>query len=210
MANFAAPDTGSVANRTGRKMRDKAVNHSDNYWQQFLKGDDEAFNNLYDQYIDRLAAWGLRYSRDKELVKDTIQELFVDIYTYRKKLRADVNVDAYLFVSLRRHLMRQLKGADALTYSEDVLNLMAESGVEEDTEQRTIRMEADRELMAILEKEVNDLPSRQQEVLQLRYTSRLSYDAVSKIMKIPVPTCRTLLNRALRQLRRRMKESFLA
>lgn len=186
-----------------KRMRGETIDTIKQYWRQFLKGDDEAFKGLYDQYVDTLFGWGCRYCNDEETIKDCIQELFMDLYTYRRKLRAETDIDAYLFVSFRRKLAKQLKKSrilQTLTTTITVDQLIAE-----DTEQETIRAEENQQLMATLEKEVIGLPSRQQEVLFLRYTSELSYDSVSKIMKIPIPTCRTLLSRALRQLRKRMR-----
>jgi len=167
-----------------------------------VNGDDEAFKGLYDHYIDTLFGWGCRYCRDEETIKDCIQELFVDLYTYRRKLRAETDIDAYLFVSFRRKLAKQLKKNHVQLLT---AYIAAEQLTEEDHQQKTIRAEEGQQLMAVLKKEVIELPSRQQEVLFLRYTSELSYDSVSKIMKISIPTCRTLVSRALRQLRKRLK-----
>ncbi|PPL02819.1 RNA polymerase sigma factor, sigma-70 family [Parapedobacter indicus] len=190
-----------------KRMRGEIVDTIKQYWRHFLNGDDEAFKRLYDHYIDTLFGWGCRYCRDEETIKDCIQELFVDLYTYRKRLCAETDIDAYLFVSFRRKLAKQLKRSrDLQTVNENfAVEQLVEQLIEEDVEQETIREEESRRLMAALKKEVVELPSRQQEVLFLRYTSELSYDSVSKIMKIPIPTCRTLLSRALRQLRKRMK-----
>ena len=167
-----------------------------------MNGDDEAFKGLYDHYIDMLFAWGYRYCKDEEAIKDSIQELFVDLYTYRRKLRVETDIDAYLFVSFRRKLAKQLKKSHIPIRPE---HIVAEQLMEEDPQQKAIRAEEGQQLRAVLQKEVTELPSRQQEVLFLRYTSELSYASVSKIMKIPVPTCRTLVSRALRQLRKRLK-----
>ncbi|MFC3198801.1 RNA polymerase sigma factor [Parapedobacter deserti] len=183
-------------------IRDEAIDTISQYWKQVINGDDRAFRALYDHCIDKLYHWGSVCCNDPEVVKDSIQELFVDLYTYRRKLRPETDVYAYLYVSLRRKLNKQRKKVRALrAMDEHLLTIDAE----EDIERQTVRREEYDQRLALLRKEVVELPSRQREVLFLRYTSGLSYDAVSKIMKIPIPTCRTLLSRALRQLRQRIK-----
>ena len=79
-------------------------------WQQFLLGDHDAFSWLYNEYVQMLFRYGLRFTSDSELIKDCIQELFVTIYKNRKRLGTPpVNVKVYIFVSLRDNLFHALE-----------------------------------------------------------------------------------------------------
>ena len=83
------------------------MTHSDpdhDTWLRFISGDSDAFSDLYDQYADVLYAFGMRYSTDRDLVKDCIHDLFIDLHGYRKNLAQEVNVKFYLLKSLRRKL----------------------------------------------------------------------------------------------------------
>lgn len=178
------------------------------YWKRFVDGDDDAFERLYTAYVDRLFDWGLGYCGDRDLVKDCIQDLFTDLYLYRERLSPDANVWSYLLVSFRRLLNKSLKNLPI--HCQIAETLSTQELIEISDEERLISREEEARLRAKLKKEIVSLPSRQQEVLLLRYASQLSYDAVSKVMNISVPTCRTLLSRAIKHLRMRMntKGSF--
>ena len=49
--------------------------HIDSLWKRFLKGDDRAYTELYNLYIDDLFAYGMHFTTNRESVKDCIQEV---------------------------------------------------------------------------------------------------------------------------------------
>lgn len=171
-----------------------------NLWTSFVNGDGEALNLLYKQYVDVLYAFGLRFTDDAELVKDGIQDLFVDLFKYRKTLAPEVNVKSYLFTSLKRKICLVLKKKAAeVNHSFEIPFLL--SGNIED---QIIDDENQSELLRKLNKQLELLPSRQKEALYLRFNSELEYEEIAAIMDISLETCRTLVYRAVKQLRERM------
>lgn len=65
-------------------------------WQQFGAGDAQALGALADQFYRPLLNYGLRLSPDRELLKDLLQELFMDLWARRQTLAQPDNVKAYL------------------------------------------------------------------------------------------------------------------
>ena len=78
--------------------------HIDSLWKRFLKGDDRAYTELYNLYIDDLFAYGMHFTTNRESVKDCIQEVFISLYKDRSKQRKVNNIKSYLFVSLKNEL----------------------------------------------------------------------------------------------------------
>ena len=62
------------------------------------------FTTLYNRHIDNLFAFGSRFSTDRELLKDCIQDVFVKLYTKRDALHEVDNLESYLYVSLRTRI----------------------------------------------------------------------------------------------------------
>ena len=80
-----------------------------NSWRSMAEGDNRSFLLLYHTYYQALFCYGFSLSVDRELTKDCIQELFVEIWTTRSSLNKDVkNVRSYLFTWLRRKISREL------------------------------------------------------------------------------------------------------
>lgn len=88
-------------------------------WTKVKLGDLDAFNQLYDKYIDALYEFGIQYTNDTDYVKDCIHDLFLDIYKYRKKLSDVDNVKYYLFKSLKRKINRKFKSKLTLFSTEE-------------------------------------------------------------------------------------------
>ena len=66
--------------------------HIDSLWKRFLKGDDRAYTELYNLYIDDLFAYGMHFTTNRESVKDCIQEVFISLYKDRSKQRKVNNI----------------------------------------------------------------------------------------------------------------------
>ena len=62
------------------------------------------FTTLYDKHIDNLFAFGSRFSSDREMIKDCIQDVFVKLYTKKESLDSVENIDSYLYASLRNRI----------------------------------------------------------------------------------------------------------
>ena len=65
-------------------------------WEKFKYGDQKAFEIIYNEYVDVLFAYGSKITCDKSLVEDSIQDLFIDIYTYNIGL-ASQNHSNFIF-----------------------------------------------------------------------------------------------------------------
>ena len=51
-----------------------------NYGTLFKAGDDRAFSQIYETYADLLFSYGMRFTSNREIVRDTLQELFIKLY----------------------------------------------------------------------------------------------------------------------------------
>ncbi|MDZ7720788.1 MAG: sigma factor [Balneolaceae bacterium] len=78
-------------------------------WDQFVSGDHDCFCRLFKGYYEGLYGYGLKLCKDPELVKDAIQNLFITIWERRDELTHITSPNVYLYVSLRRNILRSKK-----------------------------------------------------------------------------------------------------
>ena len=78
-------------------------------WERFLQGEDQGLIYLYRKYVEDLFRYGQQFSRRYEFVQDSIQELFYELIDKRKKLTSAQSVKAYLFSSLKRKMLRDIR-----------------------------------------------------------------------------------------------------
>lgn len=171
-------------------------------WNAFINGDMDAFHCLYQHFADPLFAFGIKYTQDQDLVKDSIQDLFIDLHKYRASLSPGVNIKFYLFASLKRKIIKNLQ---LTRLNEDFEEMDFAFHIDYNIEDVIINDEREREVLGKLRNELRLLPSRQQEALYMRFNAELDYEEISELMEISVPTARTFIYRAIKQLREKME-----
>ncbi|WP_160069787.1 RNA polymerase sigma factor [Sphingobacterium bovisgrunnientis] len=165
-------------------------------WTEFLQGDAKAFEIVYNEYIDDLYTFGVKFHSDKEVVLDCIHDLFVSLYN-NPRIAQQVEVRFYLFSSLRRRLLKIKKEFSKFSDEDIQDNLVQIASPEfEWIEQESQEINTQR-----LKKYLEKLPKRQCEVLFLKYYMDFSYEEISSMMNVSVESCRTLSYRAIRQLK---------
>jgi len=178
----------------------RPINNNDSkLWIKIKLGDTEAFNELYDRYIDPLYRYGIQSTKDKHYVMDCIHDLFLDIYKYRKNLSEVENVKYYLFTSLKRKIGKKFKTKIKLHSTEDRKTeiVSTQSSVEE----RIVQSEHKLEINSKLSVALTGLSNKQREGLTLKFEEKKSYEEISGIMGISIESVRTLIYRAVKKLR---------
>lgn len=174
------------------------------HWQLFIRGDKGAFKSLYDSFVDVLFSYATRFSTDQHIVQDAIHDLFVDLYRYRSGLNPEVNVRAYLFSSLRRKILSILEKNQNST---GPMIHEAMFQLEYNKEEQIIRDETENEILQKLHYELDKLADRQKEALYLRFSCEMAYEQIADVMNVSISSCRTLVYRAVKQLRLRMEDA---
>ena len=121
-----------------------------------------SFEEIYRSHVTSLMQYGLKFTKDKELVKDCIHELFVDIYRYRESLGEIHKIKPYLMKSLRTKLTKSI-----LATRKDIsLNIEERSFVPRYSLEQTFEKEETEQVKKkILSNLLNKLSSRQKEAV---------------------------------------------
>ena len=162
-----------------------------------------------EQNFRPLFYYGTKFSDDEEMVKDTIQELFIRLWDKKENLSTDVNPKAYLIASLRRALHRKIQSQSRFSnYSEleDNLNYF---DMEASAEEKLIEKEVSANKSQKIAANINSLPKRQKEVIYLKFFQEMSRDEISETMSIMPQTVSNLLQLALKKLRTDMNAGLL-
>ncbi len=177
------------------------LHHSDEKaWDLYRNGDDNMLGTIYSVHASALYRYGLKFTRNFSLVEDAIQEIFLELSKNRKTVGRTDNISRYLFKSFRRKLFRLLerekrydRGSKIDDYSFEVrYTIEHEMILDESIEIR----------MTCYRKALQELSPRQKEIIYLKYTSGLDYEEISEIMGMSIESCRNLLCRAIKTLKR--------
>ena len=157
------------------------------------------FSQLYYKHIDQLFAFGSRFTSDREMLKDCIQDVFVKLFTRRESLGPIDNVDSYLFISLRNRIHDEFRRNGKITGDEvNDANMQAVAEYEEYNHEQ---MEQQQELTNNVEKFFEKLSPRQRQIINLYYIEQRKYEDICRIMGINYQSVRNLMHRSISRLR---------
>ncbi len=157
------------------------------------------FSELYDKTVDNLFAIGLTYSLDREMIKDCIQDVFVKLYTKRSELDTVVNIESYLYVSLRNRINDEFRHNSHLCDKEINDTCLIAFG---DNEVYDLEyFEEERKRAKAVSVYMKHLSPRQRQIIDLYYIERLKYNDICQIMGINYQSVRNLMHRSLSKLR---------
>ena len=181
------------------------VNSDTNLWNDFIKGDEDAFRLIYNNHVQTLFNFGCNFTHDKELVKDCIHDVFIDLSKYRSKLGPTDNIKLYLFKSLKHGIVRSLNKGKLFS-AIDNENIPFNYPVLSDDNQSEDEFE---EQHQHLQTSLETLTSRQKEAIFLKFVSGLSYEELSGVMKLNYQSARNLVFRGLEKLRENYPKKLL-
>ena len=159
--------------------------------------------------MDDLFCYGIKIHPDKQIVKDAIQEVFVRIIEKQKSLKVTDKVKVYLFKSLRNQILEELRTKNRKHTIETLIG-KAESTSSKDVEEEFMSLEEHKIREKILDLALQSLTEHQREALFLRYSLDHTYNEISGIMGIDIPSARTLIYRSVKQVRLFILENSLS
>ncbi len=178
-------------------------------WNAFRQGDIQAYEAIYRRYAPALFSYGKRLTSDYDLVRDVIQDLFVEIWQRRENLTDLQTIKFYLFRVLRNALSRNRKYAmdeeplewKAIWSPETWLPSVESTITEEENRQQQLNR---------LRQGLNKLPERQREAVMLAFFDNLSNEEIGQIMGIHVQSVTNHISRALHFLKDVVVSGILA
>lgn len=173
-------------------------------WDKFRSGDRKAFEIIYNEYIDALYSYGARITTHKALLEDAIQDLFLDVYKYGKKLNKPESLEFYLYKTLRRIIIRKLKEKHKYTHPEQFEEHFNLRFYLEDVPTDNLE-----EHIKVLQKELVTLDAKKRELLYLKFTSGLTYKDIGVLFNCKPDTVKKQVARILKHLQGRIRKHII-
>jgi len=163
-------------------------------------GDEKAFTELVSRYQDRLLNFVGRIVTDQETAEELIQETFLRIFNQKHSYTPDYAVSTWIYTialnlarsELRKRKLRKFLSLDFLKEESDV----------EIADKSTNTAEG---LGPILQKAIEGLPEDYRTAFILCDIQRLPYQQIAEILRVPVGTVKSRINRARAMLRDKLK-----
>lgn len=164
---------------------------------RFQNGDAYAFDLLVHRYKDPLLNFIYRYLGDLVESEDIVQETFYRVYKNKHYYKEVAKFSTWIYTiagNLAKTELRRRK-------RRKVFSIHKETAAEKELELPDLKSDPEKEVNTvitekIIQKSINSLPQKFKQVIVLRDIQGFSYEEISSIIKVPLGTVKSRVNRA--------------
>jgi len=175
--------------------------------ERFQNGDLYAFDLIVKRYKEQLLNFVYRFVGNQEEAEDIIQETFLRVYRKRKAYKRIAKFSTWIYTiagnlsrtELRRRKRRKLFSVSEMGFEDRDYEISDDVYNPETQVDGVIQEE-------IIHREINNLSPKFREVIILRDVQELSYEEISKIIKVPIGTVKSRVNRGRLKLQSQLKD----
>ncbi|MDZ7289847.1 MAG: sigma-70 family RNA polymerase sigma factor [candidate division KSB1 bacterium] len=177
--------------------------------EKFQRGNLYAYELIVKRYKDQLLNFVYRFLGSQEEAEDVVQETFLRVYRNRHAYQRVAKFSTWIYTiagnlartELRRRNRRRIFSLSTMGV-EDKEYEISDEIFSPERHTNTVLSEE------IIQREINRLSPKFREVIILRDIQELSYEEISKIIRVPIGTVKSRVNRARLRLQSRLKYFF--
>lgn len=162
------------------------------------EGQRQGLYNCFHEFYDDLYRFGVARYKDKELAREAIQELFLELWRIHDKLRGVGNMREYVLSIYKRILYRSWQKQQQQSFPGDYPHGEA---AEQPYESILMDMQEEAGTREKLHKVLARLSPRQKEIIQLRFYEQLGIRDIAEKTSLTERTVYNTLYNALEILR---------
>tara|TARA_B100001094_G_scaffold329687_1_gene392992 strand:- start:1268 stop:1846 length:579 start_codon:yes stop_codon:yes gene_type:complete len=167
----------------------------------FQNGDRKSYNMLVHRYRDKLIRYLYGFSGDLDDAEDLVQETFLKVYIKKDSYREIAKFSTWLYTiagNLAKTELRKIKRRKTGSFS----SIKKPDGREFEPPEKPDEAEPiDEDEQKIIKQSLLELDEDFRNIIILRENQELSYDVISKILKLPLGTVKSRINRGKLKLR---------
>jgi RNA polymerase sigma-70 factor, ECF subfamily len=165
-----------------------------------LRGDTEAFENIYRSYVKELCAFAAYYVKSFDAAQDIVQNLFLLLWERKETIRIDGFLKTYLFTSVRNLSLNFLKHQTADRISSNTYSMLF--SIPSATPHEIAEHQ---ELDVLITQALEKIPERCRIVFILSRYFNMKYIEIAEILGISVKTVDAHMVKAVKSLRSNLR-----
>lgn len=177
--------------------------------QRAIGGDQSAFKMLFDKYKQPLYFHILKLVKDREIIEDLLQEIFLKAFDNISSFNPDYAFSTWLYRITTNHSIDYLRKKKLKTFSihDPIRTKDGEMSIELEDESRTTDdLIMRKQRSQILREALDSLPEKYREIIKMRHVEELSYQEIAEILDLPLGTVKAHIFRARELLYKYLKD----
>jgi RNA polymerase sigma-70 factor (ECF subfamily) len=168
---------------------------------QISLGNLQAYEALFRRYYQILCSYSLKFVGDADTAEEIVQDLFYTLWEKRAELQINTSVKSYLYTAVHNRSLKFIQH-QSVEYKYRKYYLQHESEIDsEPNDSANIG-----EMQQIIDQTLDSLPERCGKIFRLSRFEGLKYYEIAEKLSISVKTVEANMGKALKLLRRNLKE----
>ncbi|NMH86900.1 RNA polymerase sigma factor [Flavivirga algicola] len=178
------------------------MNYSDNKTliHSLKKGEEKAFIYLVDKFSQRLFAYALTLTNDKDISQDILQNVFLKTWEKRNKINISTSLQNYLFRSIYNEFVNQYNKKRATMRLEHSYFKALDNAIEIKDENSFAK------IIEHITEEIQRLPPKCREVFILSRKEGLTNIEISNYLNLSIKSVEAHITKAFSTLRKNLGE----
>ena len=174
----------------------------------FQSGNRDAYNELVLRYKDKLTNFIYRFTYDIDSAEDLAQDTLLKVYINKDSYKEIAKFSTWIYTiasNLAKTELRKIKRRKTFSIS-DLSTDDREFVIHRPDDQSFEGIEDTKVSSSILQESLTEIDDEFKNIIILRDIQELSYDEISKILKIPLGTVKSRINRGRFKLKDILKQ----
>ncbi len=166
------------------------------------KGHEDAFAYLMDAYHKKLCVYAKSLCRDIYIAEDIVQNIFLNIWEKRRKLKETHSIQSYLYQSVYNEFINQhRKKTSLITLEKEYIKTLNTILEEEDTDELT-------KLITLVKQEIKELPPKCKKIFIMGKQEGLTYAEIAEHLNISFRTVENQTSKAFAIIREKVGDKM--
>lgn len=163
------------------------------------QGDQLAFTEIYNRYWAEMYVHAFRMLKDEENSKDVVQDVFSNLWLKSGSLNVDIKLSGHLYIAVRNKIFNMIAQNKVRN---DYLSSVASYFTDVVSEASILD---EKELLAVVEAEIRNLPPKMREIFELSRKENLSHKEIAQKLNISDQTVKKQIQNALKVLKPKIR-----
>ena len=165
--------------------------------EKLKRGDYDAYTLLMNDYYNNLCGYANLFTKDPSKSEDIVQNVFVKLWIYRKKIDSNIPIKRYLHKSVYNEFIDQYRKNKSVVRLEEK-HLKAINTI---IDNNSFDIE---KLMTRVNDEIDKLPEKCKKVFILNKKEGLTHDEIAEYLQISIKTVEGHITRAFKILNQKL------
>ena len=160
------------------------------------KGESKAYALLVDTYHNILCAYAYQLTNDRDHSKDIVQNVFINIWRIRLKLKDDFAIKSYLYRSVYNEFLNQERNK-IHAVPLDKKNIEALNSILEEEDEKSLE-----KLMNLVRREIENLPPKCKQAFLMSKQEGLTNIEIAEYLNVSIKSVEGHITKAFSILRK--------